>query len=1101
LSLELARTFCQRAARLSDTRNPSLLTHTADDVRSTGRPSVNRWRIAVLGTLLQVSLGSVYAWSYFQKPLAAGYGWTNTQVAWTFSLAIGFLGLAAAAGGVALPRFGPRALAVAGSLLYGLGYLLAALALQWKMLGLLWLGFGVIGGIGLGLGYVTPVATAAKWFPDRKGLVTGMVVMGFGFGALLMSKGLAPGLNALFAGRLPWVFAGAGLAVGTAALAASLGLRNPPATAATPATAPAFPARDILCSRQFLLMWLLFFCNITAGIALIGFQSPLLQDLWRKLDPGLPASTLAAYGATLIAASSVFNGLGRLFWGGVSDRLGQLRTFRVILASQIAAFGALMIVRNPWLFGALICYVLLCYGGGFGVMPSFVLNTFGNRLMPVVYGCLLTAWSAAGVVGPQVVARLTDHCGDHASAYAFRLAAGLLALGFGLSWLLPKRQPMVPSAGSDRREHQILRKTRFRTLGCLALAWTVLAAGSAQAPGEEVFRLWPTHPLAKVLQDAGETAPAGTSLELEGARGETVSGQAVLTPGNTPERVSATITELRQDTASDITIPATCARLQWLRYVRVPTNTADIPLDELVARAPVSLPDPYWEGADCATEPKRLQPLGIELEVPPEAKPGRYLGRLTITGPTNRCALPISLRVRAFALPREPHQKVIQWWDFPGRTFENLSVGSPEYWQHLGRCCALVKRHRQTDIWVQWSLIQERSLTNGTAWDTSLFEKYVETAFAAGLRAVQFPSAGRHTRFQLDPESRTEAVEANLARLTAVEAVVRRRGWQGRVYTAIADEPFIYHEETYARLLERVRRAAPSVGTIEAVESDRIPGLDIYVPKLTHINLWWPQFEQLKRQGKEVWFYTCCFPRGRYPNRFLDQPLVKARALHWISYLYGLDGYLHWGFNWFTAGADPYTEAGRDPWSLPPGDSQVAYPGKAGFLGSLRLSAMRDGLQDYEYLWLLETRIREIRHQTGEEAAWLDPRQRPTELCRRVVQSFYDHTRDPQVLLATRHAVADEIESLDDQPLLLVQTSPPEGTLTPAGPITINIRGLATPGTKLTINGKTLLPQNFSPRGAFIDVRQITAADPQLTIAAELNGNTRIARRTFRVAE
>ena len=391
-----------------------------------------------MGTVLQLCLGSVYAWSYFQKPLVEGYGWSNTQVAWTFSVAISFLGLAAAVAGVSLPRFGPRKLAVLGSLLYGAGYLLAALALRWRILELLWLGFGVVGGIGLGLGYVTPIATAAKWFPDRKGLVTGMVVMGFGFGALLMSKVIAPGLNAAFHGRLPLVFAGAGLLLGLVGLSAALCLRNPPASQAS--GGPSLPdpkyVRSKLGSRQFLLMWLVFFCNIAAGIAIIGFQSPLIQDLWRNLNPALPPTTLAAYGATLIAVSSVFNGVGRLFWGALSDRIGQLRAFRLMLATQVAAFAGLTAVRDPWLFGVLICYVLLCYGGGFGVMPSFILTTFGGRLMPLMYGCVLTAWSAAGVVGPQVIARLRDHYGVRASGYAFTLGAGMVALGFLLSMFL-----------------------------------------------------------------------------------------------------------------------------------------------------------------------------------------------------------------------------------------------------------------------------------------------------------------------------------------------------------------------------------------------------------------------------------------------------------------------------------------------------------------------------------------------------------------------------------------------------------------------------------------------------------------------------------------
>ena len=390
----------------------------------------NRWLIAGMGTLLQLCLGAVYAWSYFQRPLVTGYGWSNTQVAWTFSLAIGFLGVAAAVGGVLLPKFGPRKLAVTGSLLYGNGYLLAALALHLKSLPLLWLGYGVVGGIGLGLGYVTPVATAAKWFPDKKGLVTGMVVMGFGFGALLMSKVIAPALDNAFQHHLPRIFAGIGLIVGAISLTAAACLRNPPDT---PVTSVTTSGLALVWSRQFGLMWLVFFCNIVAGIAIISFQSPLLQDLWKKIDPALSPVTLAVYGATLIAVSSVFNGLGRLFWGGLSDRLSQLPTFRLMLATQVIAFIALMLTGSPWLFGALICYVLFCYGGGFGVMPSFVLNTFGPRLMPVLYGSTLTAWSAGGIVGPQVVAWLNDRHGPHASTSVFALGAILLAIGFVLS--------------------------------------------------------------------------------------------------------------------------------------------------------------------------------------------------------------------------------------------------------------------------------------------------------------------------------------------------------------------------------------------------------------------------------------------------------------------------------------------------------------------------------------------------------------------------------------------------------------------------------------------------------------------------------------------
>ena len=384
----------------------------------------------------------------FRSRWSRTYGWANTKVAWTFSLAICFLGLSAAWGGTQLPRLGPRRLAVAGGLLFGLGYLLAALALLWKSLTLLYLGYGVIGGIGLGLGYVTPVATVARWFPDKKGLVTGMVIMGFGFGALLMSKLVAPWLLSVSGGNLVAVFAWLGIGFMAATTAVGLFLCNPPEgyhppgyTAAGAVTGdasgtPSPNAIQAILSPAFAMMWLVFFCNILAGISIISFQSPMFQSLWRSIDPELSAATLASYGASLIAFSSVLNGVGRMFWGGISDRIGRVQTFRIMLATQVVAFGLLMIVHDPWVFVALICYVLLCYGGGFGTMPSFVLDVFGKRLMAVVYGTILTAWSAAGIVGPQLVALLTDRYPAQASTWSFAGAAVFLVLGLVLSLFL-----------------------------------------------------------------------------------------------------------------------------------------------------------------------------------------------------------------------------------------------------------------------------------------------------------------------------------------------------------------------------------------------------------------------------------------------------------------------------------------------------------------------------------------------------------------------------------------------------------------------------------------------------------------------------------------
>jgi len=405
--------------------------------------SPNRWVVALMGTLLQLCLGTVYAWSFFQSLLVKSYRWSYTDTAWAFSLVILSLGIAAAWAGVNLPRIGPRKLAMTGGILFSLSYLLGGLALHLGSIPLFYLGYSVVGGIGIGFGYVTPVSTVAKWFPDKRGLVTGVVVMGFGVGAFVMSKVLAPLLLGATKGDLVPVFVSLGVLFGIVLLPVTWMLQNPPAdlsaSAAAARTAPVeveAPTRAYVLSSQFWIMWIVFFCNIAAGISVISFQSPLLQEIWGLSDPGIEPALLASYGATLIAVSSLFNGLGRLLWGTVSDRIGRVESFRLMLATQMFVFGVLMTERNPWIFSAMVCYILLCFGGGFGTMPAFVMDVFGAKRMSVMYGAMLTAWSAAGVAGPLLVASLKDNYPDRAVIYCFLMGVLFLGTGFVFSFLL-----------------------------------------------------------------------------------------------------------------------------------------------------------------------------------------------------------------------------------------------------------------------------------------------------------------------------------------------------------------------------------------------------------------------------------------------------------------------------------------------------------------------------------------------------------------------------------------------------------------------------------------------------------------------------------------
>jgi hypothetical protein len=638
-------------------------------------------------------------------------------------------------------------------------------------------------------------------------------------------------------------------------------------------------------------------------------------------------------------------------------------------------------------------------------------------------------------------------------------------------------------------------RTMRRSLGLCVLLTSLTFQFQNQAISKDV--LWPSNALTKVMRSDVPAPGISNVLVISGAKGETVSSQAVFRSDKNVSAASVSIGELRY-TEGNISIPTSAVKLQWVCYIDIDRNTSGIPDDELVAKAPASIPDPFWENRTIPLDAQQSQPIWIEIHIPRDAKPGDYEGRLTVESAGRSFTLPVKLHVWDFEMPDERHLSVINWWRFPGLGFEHVESYSEEYWRLLHEFCTFIVEHRQTDVQTSINLIEEKGTDQeGYSYDTSRLERYAEVAFGAGIRRIHLHSVGRRSANLTDPASRIVPSESGLRRLAAWEKVVRRRNWRDRFLVSISDEPFIHHEESYAAMVDRVHGIAPSIRCIEAVEAEYLGDLDVYVPKLSHLNLWYPHFREVQNDGAELWFYTCCHPVGRYPNRFLDQPLLKVRVLHWLNYLYDLDGYLHWGLNHF-AGDDPYTQEAISK-GLPLGDRAIVYPGTKGLLGSLRFSAMRDGLQDFEYLWVLENKLSEIKSRFGKGAVWLDPRQRPLELCRRVAWSFHDYTRDSGIMLDTREVIALEIEGLQTEPLLVVQTSPPEGTTVPAGPRNVGIRGLVPPGAKVTLNGKPI--QNVRPSGYFLVAYFMPGDKPTITITVEYNGKKRSTERTFKLMD
>ncbi|MFA6177039.1 MAG: OFA family MFS transporter [Phycisphaerae bacterium] len=400
---------------------------------SVGSAAGSRWLVAVAGVAIQMMLGTVYAWSVFKNPLIKNHGWSAPQVGFTFTLTIFFLGFSAALGGRFVDKAGTKKVASIAAILFGLGTLLAGAADSIGNIWLLWLGYGVIAGIGNGLGYVTPVAVLLRWFPDKKGFITGLAVMGFGLGAAVMGQ-IAPIMIKQIGIANTFYIAGAIFLAGL--LIAAQKLVNPPADYAVAGNgaknSPAAISVDFKTARtmnQFYILWGILFLNVTAGIAIVSNLSPMAQQQLSLSDPAIMAGRI-------VAVAALFNGLGRLFWGALSEKIGRNTAFLLIFGTQIPLFLILPHVTSTAIFTTICCYILLCYGGGFGTMPSFTADTFGPKYIGSIYGPILFAWGVAGAVGPMLMEWVKKT--SNSFAMALSIAAGILVLGFIITLLYRK---------------------------------------------------------------------------------------------------------------------------------------------------------------------------------------------------------------------------------------------------------------------------------------------------------------------------------------------------------------------------------------------------------------------------------------------------------------------------------------------------------------------------------------------------------------------------------------------------------------------------------------------------------------------------------------
>ncbi|MCP8617271.1 L-lactate MFS transporter [Salirhabdus salicampi] len=391
----------------------------------------NRWLIAVSAVFIHLSIGSVYAYSVFQTPLNQSLGWDYSAVTTAFTIAIFFLGLSAAFFGRFVEKRGPRVSAFVAAVLYGAGLIGTGFAISMESLIGFYFTYGVLGGFGLGIGYISPVSTLVKWFPDRRGLATGMAVFGFGAGSLIASPVAARLMDTV---GIPTTFYILG---GTYFILMSLGasyIAKPPEDWA-PAAAKEktdegevvkrpdlaqLTANEAIKTRRFYLLWWMMFINISSGIMLISVASPMAQEI---------VGLTAIGAATIVGVMGLFNGAGRIGWSTLSDYIGRGNVFLVFFSIQLVAFLILPFATNAIMFQILMYLIVSIYGGGFASLPAFIGDLFGTKQLGAIHGYLLTAWAMAGVVGPMMVSFLREATDSYSMTFyifAFLIATALV---------------------------------------------------------------------------------------------------------------------------------------------------------------------------------------------------------------------------------------------------------------------------------------------------------------------------------------------------------------------------------------------------------------------------------------------------------------------------------------------------------------------------------------------------------------------------------------------------------------------------------------------------------------------------------------------------
>ena len=561
----------------------------------------------------------------------------------------------------------------------------------------------------------------------------------------------------------------------------------------------------------------------------------------------------------------------------------------------------------------------------------------------------------------------------------------------------------------------------IRIIGAIMLAATLAlpaccAEGGAIMKSEAGFNVYVVDALTKVFPDSKLPSGGSAEITVNAARNEYESAQLAVHSDNAIKSLSVDVSMLKGESGI---VPE--VKADFVGWVTVSRGSAETPPEYKIGTIPGKFPDPLTGSKPVAVAAGMNQPIWLTIHIPADAIPGEYTGIVKVTADSKTVEVPITLKVFTAMVPDKRTLYVTNWF-FTDKiaAAHGVEKWSEGFWKILGVYAKFMADYRQnTTLTPLTELIMGKDDGQGNyTFDFTRFDRWVELFKGAGVEYIEgshlggrgeweakdfdasWPQItkpdGSQVQFPGMKVSSDEERKLLSQYLPALQKHLEEKGWLDTYIQHLADEPIPVNAESYKKLSSYVREFAPKFRIMDACQAKEIAGsIDIWVPLTSEYDHSKDFFVQRQKLGDEVWFYTCLVPKGKYMNRFIDYPLAATRLIHWTNFMHGVTGYLHWGFNYWPA--DPYNEL-EPNWGgesfLPPGDSHIIYPGKRGPLSSIRMEAMRDGLEDFELLSLLARKNPKKAH----------------AICDSVIRSMTDYSMDPKTIRKARLKLLEALE-------------------------------------------------------------------------------------------